>query len=145
MPPSESRCSGTANARKAEGAPLSPSELLDKLLFWGNGFNSPEPKTARFAHIYRWQGLTPIHRDRFVRRVRPHRGRCEVGSPRCAEVKRCTVERMVKTSWSIPRILPCAGSEFSDSIDRKIGQTRKYRTEVVWVPTYHSIKNETQL
>jgi len=40
--------------------------LMSGIGFLGNEFHSPEPKTARFAHIYRWQGVTPIDRDRFV-------------------------------------------------------------------------------
>jgi hypothetical protein len=61
-----SLCSEAINVPKAKGVSGDVLEILDELLFWGNEFNSSEPKTARFAHIYRWKGLKPIDRDRFV-------------------------------------------------------------------------------
>ena len=40
-----------------DGAPLSPSELLDGLLFWGDGFSSSKPNNTRQSRIYHLHGL----------------------------------------------------------------------------------------
>ena len=61
-----SLCSQAINVPKTKGVAGDVLEVLDELLLWGNEFNSPEPKTALFAHIYRWQGLKPIDCDRFI-------------------------------------------------------------------------------
>ena len=40
-----------------DGAPLSPSEWLDELLFWGSEFTPSKVKKARRAPTYHVQGL----------------------------------------------------------------------------------------
>ena len=54
------------HASNVDGAPLSPSELLDQSLFWGNGFNPSKPDKTRHARIYHLHGLRRLDSGRLL-------------------------------------------------------------------------------
>jgi hypothetical protein len=61
-----SLCSAVVSARKTKSVFADGLEILDEVLLWGNEFSSPESKNFRFVNTYRWRGLKPFDRDRFI-------------------------------------------------------------------------------
>jgi hypothetical protein len=53
---------------------LSPSELLDGALFWGNGFTPSKANQSRQAPIYHLQGLKRLDSGRLLTGLEPPLG-----------------------------------------------------------------------
>jgi hypothetical protein len=53
-------------APNGDGGPLSPSEMLEEALFWGNGFTPSKANQSRQVPIYHLQGLKRLDSGRLL-------------------------------------------------------------------------------